>query len=367
MGSILWIDTVDNGSNDEAHAVAVDLLGNIVITGYSEIGGIYRYFTVKYDPEGSVLWTDTFGYHAGAEGVAIDPSGEYIAVTGITGSLGASSYLTVKYDSAGNVLWVDTLGKAPCWEYWAKDVAIDIVGNVVVTGTLCWGLSTEYDGLTVKYDRNGSILWLDTLCGPTQYHQEYAFGVAVDTARNIVVTGFIADPHSLNDDILVVKYDAEGSILWADTFDYTWSDCSYDVAISDPGDIFITGHYLLADSIYNANYITCKYERVQKSEEGRSHKNLVRHWNTPNPCTHGTHIKYQVPDTGERNADVYLGIYTTDGRMTRRLVNRKQQAGCFTVSWDGRDENGEKVPGGIYFYKLKMSEYQSTGKIILVR
>lgn len=51
---IQWADTIDNGDRDYPLAVVVDNSNNIVVTGYSYIGGGYDYFTVKYAPTGGI-------------------------------------------------------------------------------------------------------------------------------------------------------------------------------------------------------------------------------------------------------------------------------------------------------------------------
>jgi hypothetical protein len=47
-GTILWIDTLDNGSSDWVYGIAVNAFDNIIVTGTSTIGGTADYYTVKY-------------------------------------------------------------------------------------------------------------------------------------------------------------------------------------------------------------------------------------------------------------------------------------------------------------------------------
>ena len=57
---IQWADTIDNGDFDGAHGVAIDNANNIIVTGYCGVTGVdYDYFTVKYDSNGTILWTKT--------------------------------------------------------------------------------------------------------------------------------------------------------------------------------------------------------------------------------------------------------------------------------------------------------------------
>jgi len=68
----------------------------------------------------------------------------------------------------------------------------------------------------------------------------------------------------------------------------------------------------------------------------------------PNPTSGGTRIDYALPINGQ----VSLGIYNTTGQLVRELVKGSVLAGHWAVTWNGTDGSGQKVPGGVYFYKL---------------
>ena len=76
--------------------------------------------------------------------------------------------------------------------------------------------------------------------------------------------------------------------------------------------------------------------------------------NYPNPFNPETWIPYRLANA----ADVILTIYDTKGTMVRRLDLGYQPAGSYTARnraayWDGRNENGESVASGIYFYQFR--------------
>ncbi|MBN2089603.1 S8 family serine peptidase [candidate division KSB1 bacterium] len=72
-------------------------------------------------------------------------------------------------------------------------------------------------------------------------------------------------------------------------------------------------------------------------------------YNHPNPFNPSTRIVYAIPTDGL----VQLKIYNTLGQVIRTLVNKKQAAGEYTVFWNGRDETGQTVASGVYFYSLE--------------
>ncbi len=85
--------------------------------------------------------------------------------------------------------------------------------------------------------------------------------------------------------------------------------------------------------------------------------------NYPNPFNPETHISYSLPENGE----VRLNIYNMLGQRVKVLVDEYQHAGTQTVTWDGRNENGERVSSGIYFYKLQAGELVQTRKMTLMK
>lgn len=70
--------------------------------------------------------------------------------------------------------------------------------------------------------------------------------------------------------------------------------------------------------------------------------------NYPNPFNLQTMIPYQLPENGW----VSINIYNIQGRKVATLVNERKQAGLYTVSWDGTDNQGHKVASGIYFCQI---------------
>ncbi|OGC76870.1 MAG: hypothetical protein A2Z27_05995 [candidate division Zixibacteria bacterium RBG_16_50_21] len=72
--------------------------------------------------------------------------------------------------------------------------------------------------------------------------------------------------------------------------------------------------------------------------------------NYPNPFNATTSIRYSVPQTGK----VELAVFNILGQKVRTLVDEELSAGEHTVIWDGRNQSGQYVATGVYFYRLQV-------------
>jgi Tol biopolymer transport system component len=85
--------------------------------------------------------------------------------------------------------------------------------------------------------------------------------------------------------------------------------------------------------------------------------------NYPNPFNPTTTIKYTIP----MESDVTLKISNSTGQRIKALVSQTQTPGTYEITWDARDDFGNDVSSGIYYYRIKAGEYVETKKAILVR
>ncbi len=85
--------------------------------------------------------------------------------------------------------------------------------------------------------------------------------------------------------------------------------------------------------------------------------------NYPNPFNPSTTIRYTLPAA----SDVRLEILNILGQPVRTLVQRLESAGHKEIVWDGRDDSGNAMPGGIYIYRLKADQFSATRKMILAK
>jgi hypothetical protein len=85
----------------------------------------------------------------------------------------------------------------------------------------------------------------------------------------------------------------------------------------------------------------------------------------PNPFNPTTTIRYSIASAGH----VSLRIYNAAGQLVRTLVDEDQAPAAegFSVIWDGKNNGGQGVANGVYFYRLAAKGYSDTRKMVLLR
>ncbi|MBN2355241.1 S8 family serine peptidase [candidate division KSB1 bacterium] len=90
---------------------------------------------------------------------------------------------------------------------------------------------------------------------------------------------------------------------------------------------------------------------------------VVLQQNYPNPFNAQTTLSFSLPQSGHAS----LNIYDLQGRHIRTIYNQTLQAGCHEIVWDGRDESGQSVPSGIYFYRLRNGTIHKVRRMHLIQ
>ena len=90
--------------------------------------------------------------------------------------------------------------------------------------------------------------------------------------------------------------------------------------------------------------------------------------NYPNPFNPETWIPYRLAE----DAFVTLTIYDGSGQIVRTLDVGYQTAAFYesrskAIYWDGRNEFGEQVASGVYFYHLSTGDYSATRKMLILK
>ena len=85
--------------------------------------------------------------------------------------------------------------------------------------------------------------------------------------------------------------------------------------------------------------------------------------NAPNPFNPKTTIEFALPKPGLTQ----LTVYDARGRQIRTLLAEPRDAGYHAVTWDGIDDNGQRVSSGVYFYRLSSGDFVQQKRMVLVK
>ena len=88
------------------------------------------------------------------------------------------------------------------------------------------------------------------------------------------------------------------------------------------------------------------------------------HQNYPNPFNPSTQISFDIPEGSEL---VSLNIYNILGKKVSTLLNNVVNPGKHKIEWNAKDNEGNPVASGIYFYELSSSSFTARKKMLLIR
>ena len=177
---------------------------------------------------------------------------------------GHEDIFIVKYDASGIVQWANSIGDTVIDV--AYGIACDTSGNVFITGnflssTLVVGNDTLQsaglnDLLLVKYDQNGSVVWAHSNGGNGM---DYGNKIQSDNNGYLYLTGNFSSPSITfgtttlfaigTSKSFTVKYDYDGNTVWAIGTDYQSFDQSKCVTVDDVGNVYTAGIYYYSSVI----------------------------------------------------------------------------------------------------------------------
>lgn len=246
-GSRPWSRIWGSADYDDGTGVAVDPAGNVYVAGYTQgtipgqtnYGGPQDFVLTKFDANGVQQWLRKFG-SAGrdfAQGCAVDVNGN-VYMTGFTEgflhghtNMGWQDSVLVKYDAAGVWQWTRVWGTNGTDRGIATGV--DLSGNIYVAGYSDGALDGQpkpggYDMFLSKFDAAGNKLWT-RMTGSAQ--EDRAYGVCVDSENNVYLSGETLgsfDGQTNNGpgyfDACLIKFTPDGQRVWTRIWGSSRSD-----------------------------------------------------------------------------------------------------------------------------------------------
>jgi len=204
-------------------------------------------------------------------------------------------------------------------------------------------ISSEYHTKSIA-PRNAT--WVKTLGGPTF---ESGRTTLQQPDGGSLIAGYVRV--RLHDyEVYVIRTDADGGTSWTKTFSTTGSSKQH----------VVTG-WTLSFSAGGSEVYLMRLAPADANLE-QSHNNTVKEFqlaqNYPNPFNPSTKISYAISEP----SFVRLKIYNIRGREVQVLINEVQEAGIYSIDFDGRT-----LASGFYFYKLEAGKFVETKKMLLIR
>ena len=294
-GNFVWAKAMVGTNSENGNSIALDASGNVYTTGYFNAtvdfdpgAGIYNLtsaggadiFISKLDAGGNFVWAKRMGETNDDKGMSIvlDASGNVFTTgtfrdtadfdPGVATfnliSAGFENIYISKLDAAGNFVWAKAMGGGRDIPYLA--LALDASGNIFTTGFYfgtadfdpgsgTFNLSSAglRDIFISKLNAAGDFVWAKSMGGISE---DEGLSIAVDASGNVYTTGqFQAtvdfDPGAATfnltsegaDDIVILKLDAAGNFVWAQTMGGTTDDICSSITLDALGNIFTTGYF----------------------------------------------------------------------------------------------------------------------------
>ena len=411
-GTVLWttdgVEICTAEHDQQSPELASDGAGGAIITWRDHRSGdYYDIYAQRVDASGKVQWTTdgvpicTAEDNQNSPRLVSDGAGGAIITWMDFRSGDSSDVYAQRVDSSGRVLWT-TNGVPICTAAdWQRDPQLvsDGAGGAIIT----WQDDRSDDGdiYAQRVDPSGSVLWTtDGVPICTAAYWQWSPQLVSDGAGGAIITW--EDSRSGNDDIYTQRVDSSGRVLWTTdgapictaAYDQyspqlvsdgaggaiiSWMDTrsgNYDIyaqnvqedgslgGISGDG-----GALALAPKMFPKREIS---PSPDLSLRGRGDHGIPLTTkalqNYPNPFNPDTWIPYRLAV----DAPVTITIYNLKGQLIRTIALGNQKAGVYVTKgkaayWDGRDDVGEKVGSGVYFYTLQAGEFVATRKMLIVK
>lgn len=261
--SLVWTTEFGSDGTDSAAPVAVSGSGSVYVGGSAHgtfpgqtAGGGRDAFVARVDGSGNLQWARQWGTSLEeiTEGVGTDGNGNVYVAGDRDGEMrgtliGAFNGFIARYDSAGNQIWNRTFSSANTM--YTKGLAVGGTGNIYAAG-YTYGVfegqslstpSSQMDAFIVRYDAEGNMLWVRQFGTGTS---DAAQAVAADGLGNAYVAGYTLGAYPGQtylgaDDVYIRKYNSSGVALWTTEFGTGSQDVGRAVGVDAAGNSYAAG------------------------------------------------------------------------------------------------------------------------------
>jgi len=360
-----WHNPVDSdlSSNyfNEAYRVKVDDQGNLFVSGYTFNGVDDELTLLKFNTDGNLLWTKSYDTKANWPEIwdnrnfmKIDANDNIYMAGEVRDSTHGCDILLLKYDSTGALLW------SKAWNSTGNDsdyvsgdfydeegLAFDNTGNIFVSGTIT-NPNTEFreDIVTLKYNPDGDLIWTNTFNGIGN-DEDRPYSIATDNLGNVYVCGESANSHGIGTmDYITFKLDGgTGTQVWKKTFNGAadFYDEAHSIFVDPQNNVYVTGYSGTNNDPFNfhAEIVTIKYSQAPTGlNEIADQMNATIF---PNPSGDATTLQLSL----KQQESISIYVLNELGETVITLPEMNLQSGAHQLNFDT-----QRLPNGMYRVEL---------------
>ena len=210
-----------------------------VYEGYTYVAGSFNYLPksendillMKYDMNGNLIWSKKYDEYPYDAAWAMDIHDGYIYIAGFgsdwRSAITYSSIMVLKYDMNGNLIW------SKKYDEGTYNFAYSIVAD---EESIYVGGQIDYSSLLLKYDTDGNLIWEKIFSNKGEMYSEMT---SLDIYNGWIYGVGETENENGDDDILVIKYDNDGNIIWNRTWEKTGTQEAYGLDVEEG--IYICG------------------------------------------------------------------------------------------------------------------------------
>jgi len=360
LGNYEWGTSYGPTPDNRGHAIIETSDGGFIVAGQAWIVrgpfGSYDMYVIKTNAFGGLEWERFIGGGSGdyALGVCEAENGDFVA-TGRTQTFGWDAFL-VRLSPFGDSIWAVGLGQGIQTDG-ADVLALDDGSGFMMTGIQYDPSDEGSNAFLARVDNDADIVWWRDYGGEDE---EYGTSLAAMPDGGFIIGGMTAR-WDTGWNVYVIKTDFLGNEEWSDVFGAGGDDRGHGVTVGLDGSIAVAGW----TSSYGGGWLdvyVIKFEGslvgIDDDPNSRLPEALTLEQNYPNPFNSATEIKYFIPEGGH----VTLEIFDLLGRKIEALFNGSLESGIHTSAW-----NADKVPSGVYLYRLSSGETTRTRRMTLLK
>jgi len=197
-------------------------------------------FIASHAQAPDVLWSKAFGEDDSDIGKSVLQTSDngFLIAGSFSDSVNGNEVWLIRTDHLGNIVWEKKYGQT--FHEYGNSVCADHNGGFVIAGSTNSTANLRSDAFLMRTDAAGNIIWLKTYGDSSLY--ESANSVKKLSDGGYILTGNVSDT-SLNLDVLVIRTDSLGNMVWMERFGDSGSEeWGYSTYESSSGSFIITAH-----------------------------------------------------------------------------------------------------------------------------